>query len=92
MTLENFGKRFGVTHAAVLTWEKIGNKPAKMNPTTELCIRLFIVEKLNMNNQIFRETFREFDMGSISKASSLKASRPVILSGSHFLKRASMHV
>src|SRR5579872_6426567 len=55
MTLENFGKHFGVTHVAVLAWEKMGDKPAKINPTTDLCIRLFILEKLNMSNQVFRE-------------------------------------
>ena len=42
MTLENFGKHFGVTHAAVLTWEKMGDKQARINPTNELNIRLFI--------------------------------------------------
>ena len=91
MTLESFGKHFGVTHVAVLTWEKMGNKPAKINPTTELCIRLFILEKLNMNNQIFREAFREFDIESIAKAfktSSLKTARPVTLLGTHIAKRS----
>ncbi len=42
MTLENFGKHFGVTHVAVLTWDKMGDKQARINPTTELYIRLFI--------------------------------------------------
>jgi DNA-binding XRE family transcriptional regulator len=91
MTLESFGKCFGVTHAAVLTWEKFGNKPAKINPTTELCIRLFILEKLNMNNQIFREAFREFDIAGISKASSLRTGRPITLSGSNVVKRSYAH-
>lgn len=91
MTLENFGKHFGVTHAAVLTWEKMGNKPAKINPTTELCIRLFILEKLKMSNQVFRDAFREFDMEGIVKASktSSKASKPLILPGAQISRRAS---
>jgi DNA-binding XRE family transcriptional regulator len=90
MTLENFGKHFGVTHAAVLNWEKMGDKWAKMNPTTELCIRLLILEKLNMSNQIFRDVFREFDIEGIvkaSKSSSPKVGRPLTLPGAQVAKR-----
>lgn len=49
MTLEKFGKQFGVTHAAVLNWEKMDDSPAKVNPTTELYIRLLILRELNYN-------------------------------------------
>lgn len=90
MTLETFGKHFGITHVAVLTWEKTGGKPAKINPTTELCVRLFILEKLGMNNQIFRETFREFDIEGIAKTFKtpcFRAGRPVTLSAAHIAKR-----
>ncbi len=92
MTLENFGRHFGVTHVAVLTWEKMGDKPGKINPTTELCIRLFILEKLKMSNQVFREAFREFDIEGIVKANkspSTKTSRPLVLTGAHVPRRAS---
>lgn len=91
MTLESFGKQFGVTHVAVLTWEKTNNKPAKINPTTELCIRLSILEKLDMNNQVFREAFREFDIAGIAKTyktPSLRASKPVTLPATHMAKRS----
>jgi transcriptional regulator with XRE-family HTH domain len=60
-SLENFGKQFGISDAMVLNWEKTKNRPAKISPTTELYIRLFILEKLGINNQIFRDTFREFN-------------------------------
>lgn len=92
MTLESFGKHFGVTHPAVLTWEKMSNKPAKINPTTELCIRLFILEKLKMSNQVFRDTFREFDIQGIVKASktSSQTSKPLVLPGAHISRRASV--
>jgi len=91
MTLESFGKFFGVTHVAVLNWEKMENKPSKINPTTELCIRLFILEGLKMNNQIFREAFREFDIEKFIKASKVpsKANRPVELAGRHISRRIS---
>ncbi len=90
LTLENFGKQFGVTHVAVLTWEKMKNKPAKINLITELCLRLFILEKLGINNQIFRETFREFDFEAIAKENkmpSIKSRRPMTLMGSHIVKK-----
>jgi len=86
MTLENFGKHFGVTHVAVLNWEKMHNKPAKISPTTELCIRLMILEKLNMNNQIFRETFRGFDIQGIAKDQK-KTIKPIALTGLRISKR-----
>lgn len=91
MTLENFGKHFGLTHAAVLNWEKSGNRPAKVNPTTELCMRLFILEKLNESNQVFRDAFREFDMQAIvkaSKSSSSNALKPLMLPATQVAKRA----
>lgn len=87
MTLEKFGKQFGLTHVAVLTWEKLGGKPAKINLTTELCIRLMIIEKLKLNNQVFRETFREFDVEGIAKTSVLKSRKPVILPGAPIVKQ-----
>lgn len=91
MTLENFAKQFGVSHPAVLNWEKKQNKSAKINPTTELCIRLMILEKLKINNQIFRTTFREFNIQSIAKEQKIsvpKISRPLVLSKLDVLKRA----
>jgi len=81
MTLEKFGNQFGVTHAAVLNWEKMGNKSAKINATTELCIRLFILEKLKINNQIFRDTFREFNMQGIAREQKEKITKPLSLPG-----------
>ena len=90
MTLETFGKYFGVTHVAVLTWEKMGDKPGKINPTTELYIRLFVLEKLKMSNQVFRDAFREFDIEGIVKeykTPSLRPRRPITLPSTNIAKR-----
>lgn len=46
MTLESFGKRFGVTHQAVMKWENSKDEPTKMNWFTEKDIRLFIYKQL----------------------------------------------
>ena len=46
MNLEDFGKRFYVSHQAVMKWENTKNSPTKMNWATEKDIRLFIYNKL----------------------------------------------
>lgn len=46
MTLEDFGKRFYVSHQAVMKWEESKDKATKMAWATEKDIRLFIYKKL----------------------------------------------
>jgi len=46
MTLQQFAKRFGVTHPAVMKWEKMKNKPTGANWATEKDIRLFVLNQL----------------------------------------------
>ena len=46
MTLQEFAKRFGVTHPGVLKWEAARNKPTGMNWATEKDIRIFALLKL----------------------------------------------
>ncbi|MBU6382776.1 MAG: hypothetical protein KGR16_00455 [Verrucomicrobia bacterium] len=61
MTLVDFAKHFGVTHAAVIKWEKSKNQAAKITPSTELHIRLFTLERLKVSNKKFRNTFVALD-------------------------------
>lgn len=56
MTTTEFAKAFGVTHAAVLKWESGENG---IMPTTDLCIRLFILRKLNAKNEEFGKLIYE---------------------------------
>ena len=58
-TLEAFGQEFGVSHAAVIDWEKTENHPIKINPATEKCVRLFIVDALNVGDHKFRESYHD---------------------------------
>ncbi len=67
MTLSEFANLFGVTHATVIHWEKAKNEFAKLSPTTELCIRLTILDVLHANNKEFRDMFREFDCLKLSQ-------------------------
>ncbi len=46
MTLQEFAKRFCVTHVGVMKWEKTKNQPNVMNWTTEKDIRLFELTRL----------------------------------------------
>ncbi len=61
MTYSHFANKFGVTHASVIHWENAKNAFAKITPTTELCIRLSILDELNAKNKLFRDTFRNFN-------------------------------
>jgi len=61
MTLNAFAERFGVTHPAVMKWERAKNKYAKITPSTELYIRLSTLQFLKVNNEKFRNTFTVFD-------------------------------
>ena len=47
MNLKDFGSRFGgVSHPAVIKWEKFGDSPTNMNWSCEKDIRLFIISKM----------------------------------------------
>jgi transcriptional regulator with XRE-family HTH domain len=61
MNLVEFAKHFGVTHAAVIKWEKSKDHFARITPSTELYIRLFTLEWLKVSNEKFRNTFVALD-------------------------------
>jgi DNA-binding transcriptional regulator YiaG len=44
MTLQAFGKRFGVQHPTVIKWEKCNAAPTNMTLGTEKDIRLFVIK------------------------------------------------
>ncbi len=47
MTLERFARRFGVTHPAVIKWERQGNRPTAMTWAVEKDIRLEALRSLS---------------------------------------------
>jgi hypothetical protein len=51
MTLQEFAKRFCVTHVGVMKWEKTLNKPTAMNWSAEKDIRLFVLTRLTAKAQ-----------------------------------------
>lgn len=58
LTQIEFGKLLGVTHPAVVKWEKSGNKASKMNLTTQRDMRLLLLDKLLTRDDDFRNAFR----------------------------------
>lgn len=59
MTLDKFAKKFGITHAAVLKWEKKGDNPAKILEGYEKEIRLFVLDQILSDAKEFRLAFRK---------------------------------
>lgn len=66
-TLEAFGLEFGVSHAAVIDWEKEENNPVKINPATEKCIRLFIIDELDLGDLKFRKNYHEVEIKKLAE-------------------------
>lgn len=85
MTMTDFGKAFGVTHVAVLKWEK-GER--FISPPMEMCIRWYALEHLHARDKEFRNLFREV---SLMKLSKLKHDKiyPIAIDATDELKNAS---
>ncbi len=64
MTSPEFGKIFGVTHAAVLKWESGENR---VSPPLELCIRLYILDHISTKDKEFRAFYRQLSLEKLSK-------------------------
>jgi transcriptional regulator with XRE-family HTH domain len=54
MSIRKFAHLFGVTHAAVLKWE---NEKSKTNPSTEVCVRLYVLDFLKVADKVFRRLY-----------------------------------
>lgn len=54
LSIHAFAKIFGVTHVAVIKWE---NEETRMNPSTEVCIRLYVLNRLQVKDKEFRKTY-----------------------------------
>ena len=63
LTTTAFGKLFYVTHSAVLKWEK-GDVPP---PTTDVCIRFFVLEKLHKKDSEFGKLYRAVHFEDLRK-------------------------
>ena len=72
MTLQGFASRFGVTHVAVLKWERTGSKPTGMGWSTEKDIRLFVSQKLDMKPVDFMAVYNKLETAAKQKSAGIK--------------------
>ena len=68
LTQSEFGKLFGVTHPAIVKWEKAGNKGSKMNLTTQRDLRLWLLDQLLTRDDDFRKAFKIVHMTDYSRS------------------------
>lgn len=63
LSYRDFAKLLGVSHAAVVKWEK---EKSKMNPHTEVSLRLYILNCLNVTDKEFRKRYLELSQHQLS--------------------------
>ncbi len=63
MSYRDFAKIFGVSHVAVVKWEK---EESRMNPSTEIYLRLYILNSLEANDREFRNLYLEIKPENLS--------------------------
>jgi len=68
MTLQEFAKRFGVTHPAVMKWERAGSRTTGMGWSTEKDIRLDMISRLEEQPGRFFKIYRELEHQPTQKA------------------------
>lgn len=73
LTTTDFGRLFGVTHAAVLQWE---NGKRQLTPSTEFCIRLRSLDHLQAEDKEFRDLY---DAVSLERLSGEEPKKIVLL-------------
>lgn len=71
MTLQEFAKRFGVTHPAVLKWERAGTRSTAMGWSTEKDIRLDVISRFEKKPDRFYRIYRDLESQPTRKAAPL---------------------
>lgn len=71
MTTVDFGRAFGVSHVSVVKWE---NGQRRISPSTEFCIRLYMLNHLRAKDKEFRNLYNEVSLEKLSKGKTEKIS------------------
>lgn len=69
LSYRDFAKLLGVSHAAVVKWEK---EKSRMNSHTEVSLRLYILDHLNVTDKEFRKRYLELSQQNLSDTVSEK--------------------
>ncbi len=67
LTTTAFGRLFGYTHSAILKWENQGDGIARIAPTTEVYLRLYILEFLQKDAADFKELYDEIQIPQLAE-------------------------
>lgn len=67
MSTREFAQLFGVTHTAVLKWQ---NEKSRMNPSTEVCLRLYILNYLQVADKEFKRLYLKISPQNLANADS----------------------
>lgn len=62
-----FGHLFGYSHSAVLKWENQGDAFARIAPTAEIYLRLYILDFLQKDALDFKELYTEVRIPELAK-------------------------
>ena len=63
MSTTEFGRIFGVSHVAVIKWEK----GTRANLSTDIYIRLYVLEHLKIKDRDFRNFFHETSLETLAR-------------------------
>ena len=84
LSYEKFAALFGVTHPAVLKWEKAKDRTAKISVSTQREIRLFVLNHILKNDCEFRNAYRKIqsvEFGNENKPIELNAPTDLVAVG-----------
>ena len=85
MTTTEFGKLFGVSHVAVLKWEK---KKNRVSPSLDFCIRLHVLDHLKAKDKEFRALYKELCLDRLSRVQKGKIHQIAVDANTEILKIA----
>lgn len=79
-----FGKLFGVSHVAVVKWER---RQTRINISTDICIRLYMFDHLKAKDKDFRDLFHQINPEVLTKGKKEKI-KPITIDNFEDLKSA----
>ena len=67
LTTSAFAKLFGYSHSAILKWENQEDHLARIAPTTEIYLRLYILSFLKREAEDFKELYEEIQIPQLAQ-------------------------
>lgn len=67
LTTKDFGYIFGYTHSAVLRWENQENRIARMSPTAEFYLRVYVLEHIQNEKSSLKELYNTIHVPDLAE-------------------------